>query len=121
MENEVLARSKTRNRKTMTTESPIELFESLTQDKPNWKLVREHDNLTKYSVDIKWLEWDSNNKFKAKHNKPAIGYSLIMSPFNAFFTWQTTPITEIIKQQKHYIKFKTKNSIYELFKLKQRQ
>lgn len=105
----------------MTTESPIELFESLTQDKPNWKLVREHDNLTKYSVDIKWLEWDENSLYKADYQKPAISYSLLMSPFNAFFTWQTTQITEIVEQQEDYIKFKTKNSIYELFKLKQKQ
>lgn len=103
----------------MTTESPIELFELLTQGKPNWKLVREHDKLTNHSVDIKWLEWDENSRYKADYQEPAIGRSLIMSPFNAYFTWQTTQITEIVEQKKNYIKFKTKNSVYELFKLKQ--
>jgi hypothetical protein len=42
----------------------------------------------------------------------------LMSPFHPFtFTWQTTPITEIIEQREGYIKFKTKNSNYELFKI----
>jgi hypothetical protein len=40
-----------------------------------------------------------------------------MSPFNDYFTWQTTPIIEIVEQRNDYIKFKTKNSSYELFKI----
>jgi hypothetical protein len=83
----------------------------------NWKLVRERDGLTKQSKDIKWLEFNEDGTFKAKHNKPAIGRSLIMSPFNRFFTWQTTTVTEIVEQREDYIKFKTGNSNYELFKL----
>lgn len=83
----------------------------------NWKLVREHDVLTNQSKDIKWLEWNEEGRFKAEHKEPAIGYSLIMSPFNQFFTWQTTPITEIVEQKENYLKFKTKNSIYELHKI----
>jgi len=34
------------------------------------------------------------------------------------FTWQTTVVTEIIEQRDNYIKFKTENSVYELFKIK---
>ena len=83
----------------------------------NWKLVRENDNLTKQSKDIIWLEWDEDGKFKAKHNNIAIGRSLLMSPFNDFFTWQTTDVTEIVEQREDYIKFNTKNSTYELHKL----
>lgn len=94
-----------------------QLLDLLTQGKPNWKLVREHDRLTRHSVDITWLEWNEEGRFKAKHDKPAIGYSLIMSPFNTFFTWQTTDIQEILEEKENYIKFKTKNSIYELFKI----
>jgi hypothetical protein len=66
----------------------------------NWKLIRERDGL------------------KERHEKPAIGRSLIMSPFNEFFTWQTTTITEIVEQRDDSIKFKTQNSNYELFKIK---
>lgn len=83
----------------------------------NWRLVREEDGLNKKSKDITWLEWDDEGRFKEKHNEPAIGRSLIMSPFNHFFTWQCTALTEIIEQEEGYIKFKTKNSTYELFKL----
>ena len=42
----------------------------------------------------------------------------MMSPFNQFFTWQTTPITEIIQERiGGYVKFKTGNSTYELTKI----
>jgi len=82
----------------------------------NWKLVRERDGLIKKSKDIIWLEWNEDGTFKAKHHEPAIGRSLLMSPFNEFFTWQTTDITEIVEQRENYIKFNTKNSVYELFK-----
>ena len=83
----------------------------------NWKLVRERDDLTKHSVDVMWIEFNDEGRFESKHDEPAIGRSLIMSPFNQFFTWQTTTITEIVEQREDYIKFKTKNSNYELWKL----
>jgi len=95
-----------------------DLAELLTQGKPNWKLVRERDGLTKHSVDVIWIEFNENGTFKAKYDEPAVGRSLLMSPFNQFFTWQTTPITEIVEEQDDYIKFKTQNSNYELWKLK---
>lgn len=82
-----------------------------------WKLVRESDGLVRIANDIMWLEWKEDRTFKSKHDEPAIDRSLIMSPFNDFFTWQTTPITEIVEQKENYLKFKTENSVYELFKL----
>ena len=85
--------------------------------KPNYKLVRERDGLTKHSEDIMWLEFGDEGRFKEKHTEPAIGRSLLMSPFNNFFTWQTTVVTEIVEQREDYIKFKTQNSNYELFKI----
>ena len=95
-----------------------DLAELLTQGKPNWKLVREGDGLTKHSVDVIWIEFNENGTFKAKYDEPAVDRSLIMSPFNQFFTWQTTPITEIVEEKDDYIKFKTQNSNYKLWKLK---
>lgn len=83
----------------------------------NWRLVRERDGLTKQSKEVMWAEWNEDGTFKEKHDQPAVGRSLIMSPFNQFFTWQTTDITEIIEYREDYIKFKTKNSNYELFKI----
>ena len=82
-----------------------------------YKLVRGRDQLTKTSVDVKWLEFDENGRYKADFKDIAVGRSLIMSPFNDFFTWQTTLVTEIVEQREDYIKFKTNNSDYELFKL----
>lgn len=81
----------------------------------NWKLIRERDGLTKKSKEVMWLEFNEDGTFKSKHNEPAIDRSLIMSPFNQFFTWQTTNVTEIVEQRDDYIKFKTGNSTYELF------
>lgn len=83
----------------------------------NWELVRERDNLTKKSEKIIWLEFNEDRTFKSKHDEPAIGRSLLMSPFNLFFAWQTTPITEIIENTADVIKFKTENSVYTLTKL----
>jgi hypothetical protein len=91
----------------------------ITESEYNWRLVREGDGLNKKSKAILWLEWNEDGRFKEKHDDIAIGRSLIMSPFNHFFTWQTTVVTEVLEvaEDLSYIKFKTRNSIYELFKL----
>ena len=96
----------------------IAVEQGVIENKFNWKLVREHDGLTNQSKEIMWIEWNEDGTFKQKHDTFAIGRSLLMSPFNQFFTWQTTPITEIVEEQDDYIKFKTQNSNYELWKLK---
>ena len=85
----------------------------------NWKLVRERDGLTNQSRDIKWLEWNEEGKVRQDCTEPAVGRSLLMSPFNDFFTWMTTDITEIVESSEDgsYLKFNTRNSTYELFKL----
>lgn len=102
---------------TLRLDGSIEELLGFKESEPKWKLVREHDNLTKESEDVLWLEWNEDGTFKEKHDKPAVGRSLLMSPFNDFYTWQTTTITEIVEHREDYIKFKTKNSNYELFKL----
>ena len=86
-------------------------------DELNWKLVRERDELTKQSKGVKWIEWNEDGTFKEQFVEAAIGRSLLMSPFNRSFTWQTTTVTEIVEQREDYIKFKTGNSNYELFKI----
>ena len=83
----------------------------------NWVLVRERDKVTKQSKDVKWIEWKEDGTFKEQFEEVAIGRSLIMSPFNHSFTWQTTLVTKIVEQREDYIKFKTGNSNYELFKI----
>jgi hypothetical protein len=82
-----------------------------------YKLVRERDQLTKTSVGVKWLEFGEDGRYKADFEDIAVGRSLLMSPFGPSFTWQCTEVTEILEQREDYIKFKTLNSTYELFKL----
>jgi hypothetical protein len=95
------------------------MFENIfgKEQKPNYKLVRERDSLTKTSVAVKWLEFNEDGRYKADFEDIAVGRSLLMSPFGPSFTWQCTEVTEIIEQREDYIKFKTLNSTYELFKL----
>jgi len=95
----------------------IAIEQGVIENEFNWKLVRERDGLTNQSKEVIWLEWNDNGRFKAKHAEPRIGRSLIMSPFNDFFTWQTTAVTEIVEQRDDYVKFKTNNSVYELFRI----
>ena len=103
----------------LTTDNLLKIAveQGVVENEFNWKLIRERDGLINQSKDIKWLEWNEEGRFKAEHKEPAVGRSLIMSPFNQFFTWQTTSITEILENQDDYIKFKTRNSNYELFKI----
>lgn len=82
---------------------------------PKYKLVRERDQLTKTSTGVKWLEFNEDGRYKADFEDIAVGRSLLMSPFSPSFTWQTTPVTEIVEQREDYIKFRTENSSYELF------
>ncbi len=89
------------------------------EEKKFWKLVRENDGLENTSKDVLWIEWNSDGTFKEKFSEPAVGRSLLMSPFNQFFTWQTTTITEIIEEKEGYLKFKTKNSNYELSRIQE--
>jgi hypothetical protein len=96
----------------------IAIEQGVIENEYNWKLVREHDGLTKQSKEVMWIEFNEQGTFKSKHDEPAVGRSLMMSPFTFSFTWQTTSITEILEQREDYIKFKTRNSNYELWKLK---
>ena len=96
----------------------IAIEQGVIENEFNWKLVRERDGLTKQSKEVMWVEWNEEGRFKERHDEPAVGRSLIMSPFNQFFTWQTTTITEIVEQEDGYLKFKTLNSVYELWELK---
>jgi len=93
----------------------VELFYK--EHELNWKLLRERDKLTKKSRAVVWVEWNEDRTFKDQFEEISIGRSLIMSPFNQSFTWQTTNVTEIVEQREDYIKFKTGNSNYELFKI----
>jgi hypothetical protein len=83
----------------------------------NWKLVRERDGLTHYSSKFRWIEWNEERRFRADHEDIAIGRSLMLDPHRMSYTWLTTIVTEIIEDRPDYIKFKTTNSTYELYRL----
>ena len=86
--------------------------------KDSYKLVRESDGLTKYGQKMGWIEWDEDtNRFKALHDSVAVGRSCMLDPHRMSFTWCTTVVTEVVEQREDYIKFNTKNSVYELFKI----
>lgn len=81
-----------------------------------YRLVRKNDNLTKCAENICYISFNKNGTFKRQNFMPKIGRSLLMSPFNRYFTWQTTLITKIIENKENYLHFLTENSEYELFK-----
>ena len=82
-----------------------------------YKLLRESDQLIKVGSQLKFIEWIEDGHFKAAHNEPKVGYSAILDPHRLNYTWLTTTITEILEESEDntYLKFKTKNSVYELF------
>ena len=85
-----------------------------------YKLLRERDNLLNFADQVGWIEWGEDGRYKQLHEEPAVGRSLILDPRSTpFFTWMTTTVTEILEQREDYIKFKTKNSTYELWHAQQ--
>jgi hypothetical protein len=95
----------------------VAIEQGVIENEFNWKLVRERDGLENQSKEVMWVEWTEEGRFKARHDEPAIGRSLIMSPLNRFFSWQTTSLTEVLEEKENYLKFRTNNSVYELWKL----
>lgn len=93
------------------------LLLNLDTEEPKYRLIRERDKLVKESARAIWIEFNEDGTFKEKYDEVQVGRSLIMSPFNQSFTWQTTTVTEIVEQRDGCIKFKTQNSNYELVKL----
>lgn len=81
-----------------------------------YKLFRKKDNLILTSKDIKWIEFNDDGLFKEDFNEPKEGRSLLMSPFNIYYTWLTTPIKSFEMLNENVIHFFTENSEYELFK-----
>lgn len=98
------------------TKIPLKLIDGVLENEFDWKLVRERDGLTKYSEEILWIDFNEDGTFNSKHSEPSNGRSLLMSPFNNFFTWQTTVITEILEVSDDLIVFDTENSRYHLYR-----
>jgi hypothetical protein len=90
----------------------------LMESEQRWILTKpDQPSFQKLSADIIWLEFNEDRTYKARHKKPAVGLSLLMSPFNQYFTWQTTPITHIKEERENHWLFDTENSTYLLRKI----
>ena len=83
------------------------------EPKAKYILKRLNDGLTKTGSKVQYIEWGETTEDNTTHDDIKVGRSLILEP-RMQFTWLTTTITEIIEQREGYIKFKTKNSTYEL-------
>jgi hypothetical protein len=92
----------------------------LIESEQRWILTKPGiPDFQKISADIMWIEFNEDRTYKSKHKEPAVGLSLLMSPFNQYFTWQTTPITHIKESKENYWLFETENSTYLLRKLEE--
>ena len=75
---------------------------------------KDDDSFIKESKRVKWFSLNDKGVIES-FILPSLGRSLIMSPFNAYFTWATTPVIEVIENKDwNRIEFKTKNSHYYL-------
>lgn len=86
----------------------------------NCTLIKpDDDNFIKRSEKVLFLQYNDVGKIVSTLSTPIINYGLIMSPFSYNFTWHTTPIVEIIEEKiisdTNYLKFRTENSLYELY------
>ena len=80
-------------------------------------LIKPVDNkFIKKSLSASFVEWNNDKTFKQTHKTPRIGLSLIMDPsYGLAFAWLSSIITEIVEEKENYVKFKTENSLYELY------
>ena len=89
-----------------------EVFIDLEQH--NFVLTRLEDGKQIPCGVVKFIEWNENGTFKAAHDTPAVGRSIIVDPGPyGMYRWMTSAIAEVISDTK----FKTKNSTYELHKV----
>ena len=79
-----------------------------------YTLKRIDDGLVKEANKVIYIEWNDDGTFKSKHDEISIERSLMLDSNNFNYTWLTTPIFEILEEKDKYIKFRTKNSTYEL-------
>lgn len=86
----------------------------------NYNLTKPNDeDFIKKAEKIEWVIWGEDGRVKEIRPEIEIESSLILdSHFGAFFTWQTTPILEVVEKTDEYIIFKTENSLYKLEKIK---
>jgi hypothetical protein len=84
-----------------------------------YKIVRSSDGLTKYGNNLKWIEWDEHGMFKQAHDDIGVNRGLIVDFLYGNFEWMTTQVESFTKEQET-ITFKTKNSTYTIYGIKEK-
>jgi hypothetical protein len=77
---------------------------------------------THYGTQVKFVEFEGDeigSRAKQLHEEPQVGFSVIIDPQYASYTWLTTPIKELESDTTNgcirSIAFKTQNSKYTLY------
>lgn len=87
------------------------------EDNYNYTLTKvDNEDFEKRCEEVRFLEWNEDRTVKSIKFEPAIGLSLLMSPLSAGYTWLTTRITEIIKDEFGLLEFKTENNSHYILK-----
>jgi hypothetical protein len=91
------------------------------------RLVRTRDGEGFAGSRVEAIQWNEDGSYdKVIDHKPVVGCSLLVGSVTAGTYserdyWLTTPVTEIVKEEKNeegkltYAMFKTENSVYEIF------
>jgi hypothetical protein len=85
------------------------------------KLIRTRDSAGDSGARCEAIRWNEDGTFKeVVGSRPVIGCSMLVGSITARSYsdkdyWLTTKVTEILEEREDYVKFKTGNSIYELF------
>lgn len=79
-----------------------------------YKITRIEDGKTFETEDYKFVVFNKKSQGKELVEKPQLGTSLILPPYNASYSWMTSVITEVIDDYN----FKTKNSTYKIERIK---
>jgi hypothetical protein len=81
-----------------------------------YKITRKNDGKEMLSETFKFIDYDNNGRGKSLEENIEIDRALILPPYNEYYSWMTTQITEIIENNNDRIHFKTKNSEYLITK-----
>ncbi len=77
------------------------------------KLIRVNDNREWTAKDYRFISFDEEGRAVSMDKSVGVGKSLMLPPYSAFFTWQTTPI-KAFAEYEGGIEFGTMNSSYRL-------
>lgn len=83
-----------------------------------YEINRINDGLKIKGQVVLFVEFDENGRAKALHEKPELGFALIVDKTPVSYKWMTSEITEVVSFLEKSMQFKTKNSEYVITKIK---